>query len=81
MFEFGEVGFELVFVDGIGDGHGCDGVADLLGEFVLFAELFPRVRRLALGDGMGWDGIFGRMGSLRGPPDKDMNVFGCWINA
>lgn len=36
-----EVGFEFVFVDGLGDGHGGDGVADFLGEFVLFAELFP----------------------------------------
>lgn len=36
-----EVGFEFVFVDGFGDGHGGDGVADFLGEFVLFAELFP----------------------------------------
>ena len=36
-----EVGFEFVFVDGLGDGHGGDGVADFLGEFVLFPELFP----------------------------------------
>jgi len=36
-----EVGFQLVFVDGFGDGHAGDCVADFLGEFVLLAELFP----------------------------------------
>lgn len=36
-----EIGFQFVFIDGLGDGHGSDGVADFLGEFVLFAELFP----------------------------------------
>ncbi len=36
-----EVGFQLVFVDGFGDGHAGDCVADFLREFVLLAELFP----------------------------------------
>lgn len=36
-----EVGFQLVFVNGFGDGHAGDCVADFLGEFVLLAELFP----------------------------------------
>lgn len=36
-----EVGFQLVLVDGFGDGHAGDCVADFLGEFVLLAELFP----------------------------------------
>lgn len=41
LLQRGQVGFEFVFVDGFGDGHGGDGVADLLREFVLLAELFP----------------------------------------
>ena len=43
LFHGGEVGFEFVFVDGFGDGHGSDSVADFRSEFVLFAELFPAV--------------------------------------
>lgn len=44
LLERGEVGFQLVFVDGLRDGHRGDGVADFLGQFVLFAELFPEER-------------------------------------
>ena len=36
-----QVSLQFVLVDGLGDGHGRDGVADFLGQFVLFAELFP----------------------------------------
>ena len=49
LFQRGEVGFEFVFVDGFGDGHRGDGVADLLGQFVLFAELFPVIMGISIG--------------------------------
>lgn len=49
LLQRGEVGFELVFVDGFGDGHRGDGVADLLGQFVLFAELFPVIVGISMG--------------------------------
>lgn len=41
LLQRGQVGFEFVLVDGFGDGHGGDGVADFLRQFVLLAELFP----------------------------------------
>ena len=53
LLERREVGFEFVFVDGFGDGHRGDGVADFLGQFVLLAELFPGVGRLVGKTGVG----------------------------
>lgn len=63
LFELLEFVFELVFVDGVADGGGSDGVGDFFAEFVLGLYFLPVVicgqRTFAnniVVDGLDWGG-------------------------